>query len=132
MFNNNNIMTPQRNNYFTPNTISNNIIWVQGIEGAKAWQLSPNNMVILLDSEIDGKMYIKVSDNIGMCTLRIFNYTEETPTNHNEPDLSKFVTKDELTNLIKEIIANEQIISTTSTAEGNTRPEPKVLAIAKK
>ena len=45
-------------------TSTNNSVWVQGIEGAKAWQLNPNSMVILLDSEAEGKMYIKVSDNI--------------------------------------------------------------------
>lgn len=35
--------------YFAPMTgirSTNNIIWVQGIEGAKAWQLAPNSMAI--------------------------------------------------------------------------------------
>ena len=58
-------------------TQMNNIVWVQGIEGAKAYQLNPNSMMILLDSETEGKMYIKVSDNIGMSNLRTFNYVEE-------------------------------------------------------
>lgn len=129
MFNNN--ILPQRSpSYYNPipaPATSNNIIWVQGIEGAKAWQLTPNSMAILLDSEVENKMYIKVSDNIGMSTLRIFNYTEETPVTHNEPDLSLYVKKDELTTLIKEIIANDQIIPTTS-----NNNEPKILAISKK
>lgn len=111
--------TPQRQNYFntTPMTTAatNNIVWVQGIEGAKAWQLSPNSMVILLDSEVENKMYIKVSDNIGMCTLRVFNYVEETPSTNNNLDLSQYVTKDELSTLIKEILKNEQSVSTTTT-----------------
>ena len=90
---------------------TNNIIWVQGIEGAKAWQLSPNSMAILLDSEVEGKMYIKVSDNIGMSSLRIFNYVEEinppTPVTINQDlDLSAYVKKDELANMIKEAIEN--------------------------
>ena len=73
----NNGQLPPRNQfpYFgsTTTASTNNVLWVQGIEGAKAWQLNPNSMAILLDSENKGKMYIKVSDNIGMCSLRVFN-----------------------------------------------------------
>jgi len=108
--------------YFAPMTSirsTNNIIWVQGIEGAKAWQLAPNSMAILLDSENDGKMYIKVTDNIGMGSLRVFNYVEELAqpaqgnvTIDSSLDLSQYVKKDELSTLIKEIMTNEQPIST--------------------
>lgn len=113
----------QKNSYFNPapgaSASTNNIIWVQGIEGAKAWQLAPNSMIILLDSEAEGKMYIKVSDNIGMSNLRCFNYVEEVQTAQENVtkslDLSEYVKKDELHNLIKEII-NEQSISTTQPA----------------
>ena len=103
-------------------------MWVQGIEGAKAWQLAPNSMVILLDSEVENKMYIKVSDNIGMCTLRIFSYVEETaPTTNNNLDLSQYVTKEELSTLIKEILKNEQSVSTTpaTTTDGLKVTFPK-------
>ena len=134
--NNFNSMTMQqpRQPYFnTPSigvsTPTNNIIWVQGIEGAKAWQLSPNSMAILLDSETDGKMYIKVSDNIGMSSLRIFNYTEEFPvssskaTINQDLDLSQYVKKDELASLIKEVLTteHEQPISTTNAANTTTK-----------
>ena len=121
-----------------PVASTNNLIWVQGIEGAKAWQLAPNSMVILLDSEAEGKMYIKVSDNIGMSSLRIFNYVEEVPVtnvvdNNNtgadiEIDLSQYVRKDELSNMIKEIIKNEQSVSTVdggeSSSDAATNPVP--------
>ena len=114
----------------TQSAIANNIIWVQGIEGAKAWQLSPNSMVILLDSEIEGKMYIKVSDNIGMCSLRIFDYVEELPstnvTNNNDLDLSQYVKKDELASLIKEVIGSEQSIPGAATADSE---KPKVTVL---
>ena len=143
---------PQRNQfspYFDPasgvSTSTNNIVWVQGIEGAKAWQLNPNSMVILLDSEAEGKMYIKVSDNIGMSSLRIFNYTEEVPVAassvnasiNNGLDLSNYVTKDELINLVKEVL-DEQSISAvadsnaiTSTSAGVSVPaKPKVVYTA--
>ena len=144
---------PQKNqfsSYFNPATgasaSTNNIVWVQGIEGAKAWQLTPNSMVILLDSEAEGKMYIKVSDNIGMSSLRIFNYTEELPksnnsenvTINNDLDLSQYVKKDELIELIKEVL-NEQSVSTVadtnavSTVTSGTPAikQPKVIYTAK-
>lgn len=148
--NNFNNFTPQQKNpylnSFNPQGITtptNNIIWVQGIEGAKAWQLSPNSMAILLDSEIEGKMYIKVSDNIGMSSLRIFNYVEEIPANKNNVtvdtnlDLSQYVKKEELSTLIKDIL-NEQSISTTATANAATNAatanaiqQPKIVTIKK-
>lgn len=110
----------------------NNIIQVQGVEGAKAYQLNPNSMAILLDSEAEGKMYIKVSDNIGMCNLRTFNYVEElaqlssaTVTTNQDLDLSAFVRKDELTNLIKEILKNEQSVQTAAgPSSGDSSPAP--------
>lgn len=104
-----------RTNPYYPQT-SNGIVWVQGIEGAKAYQLMPNSNVQLMDSENDGVFYIKVSDNVGMCTLRTFKYTEVT----NEPstpniDLSNYVTRNELNESIAKAIKgikNEQPLST--------------------
>jgi hypothetical protein len=139
--------TNQFTSYFNPvsgaNASTNNIVWVQGIEGAKAWQLNPNSMVILLDSEIEGKMYIKVSDNIGMSSLRIFSYVEELPTTNNVTtnnnlDLSEYVKKDELGILLKEIL-NEQTISTTATEVATTATpttnaviqQPKIVTVKK-
>ena len=126
-------LKPSFSSYFNPatgvSTPTNNIFWVNGIEGAKAWQLSPNSMAILLDSEAEGKMYIKVSDNIGMSTLRIFNYVEVFPstnsTTNNNLDLSQYVKKDELGMLIKEILTNEQSISTTEPE--TVKQQPKVI-----
>lgn len=128
--------SPQRNqfsSYFSPansgvNTSTNNIIWVQGIEGAKAWQLNPNSMVILLDSEAEGKMYIKVSDNIGMSSLRVFNYKEEvaTPsanTTNKQVDLSQYVTRDEIKNLVKECLDEQSIPAVESTAAATKQPK---------
>jgi hypothetical protein len=131
--------------YFNPTSTAstastNNIIWVQGIEGAKAWQLAPNSMIILLDSEVEGKMYIKVSDNIGMSSLRIFNYVEEIPaaTSHNvsinnDLDLSQYVKKDELSTLLKELL-NEQSISTVTSVSADsdaTKSSPKITYLKK-
>lgn len=99
-------------------TSQNNIIWVKGKENARSMQLPPNSTVILLDSET-GKFYIKTTDDIGLGKLRIFNYTEQ-PDNQQEeqktvnttlPDLSIYVTREELDKLLKEIkVNNEQSI----------------------
>ena len=65
--------SPYFNSATGVSTPTNNILWVNGIEGAKAWQLTPGSRAILLDSETEGKMYIKVTDDLGMASLRIFN-----------------------------------------------------------
>lgn len=93
--------------------MNNGIIWVQGIEGAKAYQLSPNSNAILMDSENDGRFYIKVSDNVGMCNLRRFKYQEETETQTPQVDMSQYVTRQELENALRSI-KYEQPVSTNA------------------
>lgn len=91
--------------YTIPN--SNNIVWVQGIEGAKAYQIMPNSSVILLDSENDCTFYIKTSDNVGMCEMRTFTYKEvkTSKNSHQDIDLSKYVTKEELKATILDLLS---------------------------
>lgn len=99
---------------------NNTITWVQGIEGAKAFQLSPNSTTLLMDSENEGTFYIKISDNVGMCNLRTFKYKEVTnQASVSSLDLSQYVRKDELSDLLKSILggSNEQSISTVTTTE---------------
>lgn len=123
----NNMMPMQANTMMTQQNTepTNNIIWVQGIENAKAWQIPPRSRVILLDSETDGIMYIKVSDDIGMSTLRIFRYEEEkqpSETVSNEKiDLSQYVRKDELQNLLKELLHEQSISAATATTGESTK-----------
>lgn len=101
---------------------SNGIQWVQGIEGAKAYQLAPNSNAQLLDSENEGIFYIKTSDNIGMCNLRVFRYEEITnapQTKTPEVDMTQYVRKDELESFIKSYIggtSNEQSVPTTKSS----------------
>lgn len=89
---------------------NNGILWVQGIEGAKAWQMPANSNVMLLDSETEGRFYIKTSDNIGMCNLRIFEYKEitSTPPTNNTVDMSQYVTKKELENALNAVRKGER------------------------
>lgn len=80
------------------------INWVQGIEGAKAFRIKPNDMAIILDSENEGVMYIKTSDSIGMCTLRTFNYQEVVQQQNNNADMTQYVKASELESKVEEII----------------------------
>lgn len=98
----------------------NNIIWVKGKENARSMQIPPNSTVILLDSEV-GKFYIKTTDDIGLGKLRVFSYVEEpdndsTNTSSSVPniDLSNYVTKTELEEIVKEIKNNNEqpVVST--------------------
>lgn len=100
---------------------NNSITWVQGIEGAKAFQLMPNSNIVLLDSENEGIFYIKVSDNVGMCNLRVFKYEEmNTAPTPQAIDTSQFVTKAELQeaiNAIKGGMNNEQTVPATKSKQ---------------
>jgi len=102
--------------------MNNGITWVQGIEGAKAFQLMPNSNAILMDSENDGKFYIKIADNVGMCKLRIFQYEEITEEQPTSVDLSQYVRKDELNSMIQSMLGgtiNEQSVPTTQRKQRN-------------
>lgn len=108
-------------NYQYPNPFTrtqNSINWVQGIEGAKAFNLTAKESVVLLDSETDDTFYIKYCDDIGRCTLRTFKYKEEIPTTpQTAPDLSEYVKKSELEGLINKMLGGGQSESTVSTAK---------------
>lgn len=81
---------------------SNNINFVQGEAGAKAYPVAPGQSVLLMDSETS-KFFIKSADASGVpLPLRVFEYTEEgkkSPATEEKKsesvDLSMYVTKDE-------------------------------------
>lgn len=93
--------------------ISSGIVWVQGIEGAKAHPVAPGQAVLLMDSDSDC-LYLKSADMTGMPSLRVFDYKERVsaPQETKNEDLSQFatkedtslyVTKDELKSTISEL-----------------------------
>ena len=118
-----NYMQSNQNQFYPRSTIMSGpqIQWVQGIEGAKAYQLAPNSNIQLLDSENEGIFYIKTSDNIGMCNLRVFKYEEITSQPSSAPtNLSDYVRKDELESLINSILGgstDEQPLSGTKSSK---------------
>lgn len=91
----------------------NGIVWVQGIEGAKAHPVAAGQAVLLMDSD-SNCLYLKSADQTGMPSLRIFDYKERTNTPQEAPefdmsdflrkeDLSLYVTKEEFKKAISEI-----------------------------
>lgn len=82
------------------------IHWVQGLAGAKAYHVGPNQTVMLVDSEAN-KFYVKSTDSSGMpLPLRCFRYAEETEEIEKQSsgavDMSQYLTKDEMIRLIDE------------------------------
>lgn len=89
------------------------IVWVQGIEGAKAHPVAAGQSVLLMDSDASC-LYLKSADQTGMPTLRVFDYTERTNTPQKAQnadvtefvkagDLSHYVTKDDLKTAISSL-----------------------------
>lgn len=83
---------------------TSSVIWVQGIEGAKAYPVSPGGSVLLMDSDSE-HLYIKTADNAGMPSLKIYEYHEVSEPKPVKQDFSMFVTKDELA----EVLANLEV-----------------------
>lgn len=92
------LMQPQ------PQTNQNNIIWVQGEAGAKAYPVQPGGSVLLMDSEGE-YFYIKTADNVGMPgPLRKFSFEEivegQVVTTKETPE---YVTREEFEKTISEL-----------------------------
>lgn len=117
----NNNMYPQTNLY-TQKTVdtNNNILWVDGEVGAKAYPLYGfNSGVILMDREEEDVVYIKTTDSQGRPTTQRYKLIPEQKQEAQPLKLEDYVRKDELQDLIKSIMqpakegdTNEQTIST--------------------
>ena len=70
----------QFNNQYPPYTnplpLNNQIIFVQGETGAKAYQI-PNNTTVLLMSSESNEFFIKTTDSSGFPTIRKFTFQEQ-------------------------------------------------------
>lgn len=74
---------PQQNNNWNQNNMpqaqppqtNQGLLWVQGEAGAKSYLVAPNTTVLLMDSE-GSRFYLKSTNNAGMPSLRVFEYSE--------------------------------------------------------
>lgn len=83
---------------------TNDIIWVQGEAGAKAYLVAPNSRVVLWDTE-NRTIYIKSADGNGVPSMQILDFTERNATPSISPENApktheckcgdKFVTKEQ-------------------------------------
>ena len=100
-----------QNNQINQQPQLNQYAFVNGIEGAKSFQLNPNQTVLLMDSD-SPICYMKTSNGVGQSTLRYFKLTEVTEadlkTQNSQPDKSMdYVTKNEfkeLSNRFEELL----------------------------
>lgn len=70
----NNYNPYQYNSYNQPQQYKQ-YAFVNGIEGAKAFQVMPNQTMLLMDSD-KPIVFMKTSDSLGKATLRYFTLTE--------------------------------------------------------
>lgn len=90
----------------------NQYAFVNGIEGAKSFQLGPNQTVLLMDSD-SPVCYMKSSNGVGQSTLRYFKLTEVTEADLKAQSVPTdksidYVTKNEfkeLSNRFEELLA---------------------------
>lgn len=85
---------------------NNQIIFVQGETGAKAYQIPINSTVLLMSSEAN-EFFIKSTDQAGFPTIKKYRFTEVTQTKTTEQEqqakTQNFVTREEFEALKNEI-----------------------------
>lgn len=90
---------PQMQQAQPPQT-NQGLLWVQGEAGAKSYLVAPNTTVLLMDSE-GSRFYLKSTDNAGMPSLRVFEYSEVSQNAPQAPQSAqtnlddKYVTREE-------------------------------------
>lgn len=106
-------LMPQQNQYynqqmnnqqFLPQIQTQNLIRVNGIEGAKAYQMSANSIVSLFDAN-DDIMYIKSTDGAGFPSIRTFSFTEVKEENKPAQQVD-YISREEFEEFKKELMNN--------------------------
>ena len=109
---------------------NNPIIWIQGIEAAKAYQTAPNSTVVLFDSE-EQVIFIKSADMQGRPSMRILDYTirseaPKTAQNALSGNNTQVPTREDISALQSQIDSLKQQIEQL----GGTAHEPTLSANA--
>lgn len=86
-----------------PRNDINQYVFVNGIEGAKAFQMMPNTSIMLMDSD-SSTIFMKTSDIQGKCTLRYFKMVEVNEEDLKQPKVEpNYATREELDSLSKKL-----------------------------
>lgn len=111
---------PQMQNQGQQQQNSNNLIWVSGEAGAKAYLVAPNTTVTLWDSEAQ-VIYLKSADASGMPSMKIIDYTirNNTPQEAVRDSHNEFAMKTDVESIRKDILAlNERVNSLAKRGDG--------------
>ena len=95
---------PQNNQQFFPQEPCQNLIRVNGIDGAKAYQMPANSTVALFDSNND-IMYVKSTDGAGFPSIRTFSFTE-TKEEVKQAENTDYISRQEFEDFKKELMNN--------------------------
>lgn len=104
---------------------TNNLIWVQGEAGMKAYLVAPNTTVPLWDSEAQ-VIYLKSADASGMPSVKTLDYTiraENQPVQALQTQDHNFIGRDEFNALKGELDALKSELSNLKPR--NTKKEDK-------
>ena len=107
-------------NMFSPQVEpAQNLIRVNGVDGAKAYQMPANSTVALFDANED-IMYIKTTDGAGFPSLRTFNFVEITQ-NEKSTGSQDYISRQEFEEFKKELMNNgKQSIQRKSAASNKS------------
>ena len=97
---------PQNNQQFFQPEPTQNLIRVNGINGAKAYQMPANSTIALFDANED-VMYIKTTDGAGFPSLRTFNFVEITQ-NEKSTGSQDYISRQEFEEFKKELMNNDK------------------------
>lgn len=85
---------------------STNILWVQGIEGAKAYPVPAGCAVCLWDTE-QSVVYVKIVDASGVPQpIRIFDYNERVVPQESLDNGCNYITEEKLNQILDEKFAS--------------------------
>lgn len=105
---------------FNPNY--QQLIRVNGIEGAKAYQvMMPNTTVALFDANED-YFYIKSLDNAGFPSLRTFKFEEVSPVTAERSD---YVSRKEMEDYVKQLIQSATTETRPTSNNGYDKGQPR-------
>lgn len=110
---------PQQN-IFTPQVEpAQNLIRVNGVDGAKAYQMPANSTVALFDANED-VMYIKTTDGAGFPSIRLFRF-EELKQETAQEVKQDYISRQEFEDFKKELMENaKQSIQRKSAANNKS------------
>ena len=99
----NNYTYPNYNQY---NNNDTNLIFVNGLDGARGYRIRPQQTILLIDST-QSRIYLKSTDNLGIETMKTYSITEveNKETTDVETRLDKI--EDNLTKIMETISNNK-------------------------